>query len=303
MKRFWIVGMLMCSLVSSAVAGPFDGYNCRTGIVYKTVNGEVLDMVLFLPKVKKYDKAPITLYTHGGGWGKGDKTKIFRGDHQGVLDILLENGIACASIEYRLTRRDISTAYDCVVDCKDAARFLVKHADEYGLDPQRMAAWGGSAGGHLCLMTALAPNSLFPGDEDLAGVNPTFRCIASFYPMTAFTVPEVRAGSNFTNPNRFVPFLGGPYDENVELARKLSPVEYVTKDSPPVLLLHGDKDQVLNYRSSTYMMEIAEERGADVELLTVTNGLHGFGGENIQPSMEEIHRIAAGFMIKHLLAE
>ena len=292
--------LLFAVTSSSSPASPFDAYNCQTGIVYKTVKGESLDMVFFHPSVERYERRPLVLYTHGGGWGGGDKTAIFRPESRETLGMLLENGIAVATIEYRLTRRDISTAYDCVVDCKDAGRFLVKHADEYGIDTNRMATWGGSAGGHLCLMTALAPGESFPGNPELAGYDPQFRCSAAYFPVSTFIVPEVLVGSNFENPNRFVTFLGGPYEENIELARLLSPAEHLTAASPPVLLLHGDQDQVISHRSSTYFIEVAAERGAQASLITVTNGVHGFGRTGIEPSLAEINVITAEFIINRL---
>lgn len=275
-------------------------FNCKENIVYKTVNGESLDMILFLPKGGTTGKVPVMLYTHGGGWGGGDKFKVFRTAFLDTLRILLDNGIACASIEYRLTRENISTAVDCVVDCKDAARFLVKNAARYGLDPDRMGVWGGSAGGHLCLMTGLADNALFPDNEGLKGIDPVFRCVASYYPVTTFAKPELLKGSNFEKPNRFVTLIGGLPDEKPELLRLLSPAVHLKKESPPVLLLHGDNDTVLPICQSTYMLELSKQLGADVELLTVKGGGHGFGGASISPTMPEINRIAAEFMISKL---
>jgi acetyl esterase/lipase len=272
----------------------------ETNIVYKTVNGEALDMILFLPKLGKQAKSPVMLYTHGGGWGGGDKYAIFGNPFQETLKRLLENGIACATIEYRVTREGISTAFDCVVDCKDAARFLMKNAERYGLDPDRIGVWGGSAGGHLSLMTALADNALFPGDEALKGYNPKFRCVASYFPATTFEKPELLKGSNFERPQRFIPLVGGLPDEKRDLVKLLSPVTHLKKDSPPILLLHGDKDTVLPISLSTYFIGQANELGADARLLTVKNGGHSFNGGPIDPTMPEINRFSAEFIIKHL---
>ena len=273
----------------------------ETGIVYKTVNGESLDMILFRPLVKKYEKAPVMLYTHGGGWGGGDKYVILGNPFQATLTQLLSNGIACATIEYRLTRPGISTAFDCVVDCKDAARFLMKNAERYGLDPDRMGVWGGSAGGHLSLMTALADNALFPGDEALKGFDPKFRCVASYFPATTFEKPELLVGSNFERPERFVTMLGGLPDQKRDLLTLISPATHLKKDSPPILLLHGDKDTVLPIGLSTYFIELANELGADARLLTVKNAGHSFNGGPIDPTMPEINRISAEFIIEHLV--
>jgi acetyl esterase/lipase len=293
---------LCATLAAVEAADPrFEQYSCRTGIVYKTAEGVSLDLAVFSPPEKRYEKTPLMVFIHGGGWAKLDKTVVFNPLFRGTLDRLLQNGFACAAIEYRLRGQGGCTVYDCVVDCKDALRFLVKHAEEYGFDPERVGVWGGSAGGHLSLMTALAPHDLFPGDPRLNGVNPQLRCVAAYFPATTLVVPEVLAGSVFEKQTLFPSFLGGPYEEKKELARKLSPAEYLNSHSPPVLLLHGDQDEILPLQNSVYMLELAAERNADVELVTVTNGMHGFRGKDIRPSMPEIQRTAAEFMIRSVV--
>lgn len=269
-------------------------------IVYKIVEGDTLDMFLFLPEVKTATKMPVMIFIHGGGWGGGNKYKIAGTPFYGTLESLLNNGIACATIEYRLTKLEKSTAYDCVVDCKDAVRFLMKNANTYGLNAKRMGLWGDSAGGHLCLMTGLADNKRFAGDESLKKFNPSFLCIASYYPLTSFTHPELLKESNFDNPQRFIPLLGGLVSEKQDMAKLLSPVEWIGKNSPPVLLLHGEQDKVLPIQQSIFLEEIGKAKGADIQLLSVKNAGHSFNGENPVPSMVEINKIAAQFIIEKL---
>ncbi len=244
---------------------------------------------------------PVMLYTHGGGWGKGDKYNLLQKVFNETLSILLDNGIACASVEYRLTRPGISTAFDCVVDCKDAGRFLIKNADKYGLDTKKVGVWGGSAGGHLSLMTALGPAKNFPGDAILINFDPVYKCVASYFPLTTFLKPEVLEGSNFASPNRFIPMFGGLLEAKKDTAKLISPVEFLKQNSPPILLLHGDNDKVLSIKNSLYMMDIAKQEKARVEMLTVKGAGHSFQGENIQPSIAEINKISAAFIMKHLL--
>lgn len=269
-------------------------------IVYKVVEGDTLDMFLFLPEAKTATKMPVMIFIHGGGWGGGDKFKILGAPFWGTLNVLLNNGIACATIEYRLTRVGKSTAYDCVVDCKDAARFIMKNAEDYSLDANRMGLWGDSAGGHLCLMTGLADNNRFLGDESLKKFNRGFLCVASYYPLTSFINHEFLKGSNFDKPERFIPLLGGLVSEKQDMAKLLSPVKWIDKNSPPVLLLHGEQDKVLPIQQSIFLEEIGKAKGADIQLLRVKNADHSFNGENPSPSMEEINKIAARFMIEKL---
>jgi len=296
--------LFFCSILSFAQSPKdierLDEFNYQKDIVYKIVDGDTLDMIIFFPKDKKEPKIPVMLYTHGGGWGGGNMLNIMGAPFLGTLKTLLNNGIACATIEYRLTRVGISTAVDCVSDCKDAARFLMKNAGKYGFDVDRMGVWGGSAGGHLSLMTALADNNEFKGDESLRNYSPNFLCVVSYYPLTSFVNPENLIGSNFEKPERFIPILGGLLADKQDLARKLSPVEWINKNSTPVFLLHGEEDKVLPIQQSTYLMEVGKARGADIQLLRIKNAAHSFNGENISPSMDEINKIAAEFIIEKL---
>lgn len=294
---------LFCTLITCAQSSNdienLKQFNYQT-VIYKTVDGDTLDMILFLPDVKAVTKMPVMLYTHGGGWGGGNKLNILGAPFIGTLRTLINNGIACATIEYRLTRVGKSTAYDCVVDCKDAARFLMKNADKYGFDINRMGVWGGSAGGHLSLMTALADNKNFKGDASLQKYKPGFLCVVSYYPLTSFVNPEYLVGSNFEKPERFIPILGGPLSEKQELAKLLSPVEWINKKSTPILLLHGELDKILPIQQSIYLDEVGKAKGADIKLLRVKKADHSFNGENILPSMYDINKIAAAYMIEKL---
>ncbi|MCX7014324.1 MAG: alpha/beta hydrolase [Candidatus Sumerlaeota bacterium] len=269
-------------------------------IVFKQVDDAKLDLMLFQPLETKYEKAPLVVYIHGGGWGGGDKYKILANDHIGVVRELNKQGVACASIEYRLADGGKATAMDSVADCMDAIAWLVKHAADYGLDPARVATYGSSAGGHLSLVTALGNPADYPCDPSFNDSRIKVRCEVAYYPATTFLDAEPMKGSNFERPQRLIPILGGPIKEKRDVAAKLSPVELMTKDSPPVLLVHGLQDKVLSYKFSTFMRDRAKEIGAPVECILVQGADHGFRGEAIQPSLEEICQRSVEFFLKHL---
>ncbi len=314
MKQLHIIFILACFFTSISSAEVVDrqaernerllaSFKPEEGITYKTIAGEQLDLTLFLPKEPSAGKMPIMVYTHGGGWGGGDKYRIFGRAYLDTMRRLLDEGIAIATIEYRLTRVGTSTTIDSVEDCKDAVRFLVKHADDYGIDPDRIGLWGGSAGGHLALMTGLADNTLFKGDEKLRDYDPEFRCIVAYYPATTFQHPELLKGSNFERPERMIPIIGGlaaDFPGRVEL---LSPTEHLHKESPPVLLMHGDKDTILPIGLSEYFMTVAKEREANATFIVVKQGGHSFSGVEIEPTMKEINDMAAEFILEHLKAD
>jgi len=300
-----ILTILFSTCVSDAFAQSdeerliLDTFDYQEGIVYKTVGGNKLDLDYFKPKSLNFgDKASWMLFVHGGGWRGGNKYNVLRSVFSGTLRQLTDNGIACFTIKYRLTRNHI-TAFDSVV----AARFLLKNAETYNLDPERYGVWGGSAGGHLSLMTALGKDEDFLGEPTLVDLALDFKCVASYFPLTSLVNPDVLAGSKFEDPSKLLHVLDGPFAEKPELARLLSPVEYLTKTSPPILLLHGEKDSTLSIKNSLHMMDIAKDKGADVRLLTVKNAGHSFHGKRISPSMEEINETSAKFMISRLNGE
>jgi acetyl esterase/lipase len=273
------------------------------GIVFKTVGGTSLDLMLLQPAEKKFEKTPFVVFIHGGGFGGGDKFHVLRRDAMGVARGLTRQGVAFASIEYRLASGGASTVNDSVADCKDAVRFLVKHAAEYNLDPNRIGTFGESAGGNLTLTTALGADTDYPCDPALADAPAKTRCVAAYYGPVSFTDPALTKGSNFEFPQRLVSILGGPLEEHRDLAKKLSPIELLRPDSPPIFLAHGDADKVIGVQNSIAMRDAAQAKGVPVELIISKGAGHGFGGDAIDPTIEEINRRTVEFFLKYLTTQ
>ncbi|MBP0903854.1 prolyl oligopeptidase family serine peptidase [Mariniflexile gromovii] len=300
--------MFLLSLISvSVVYGQnpeeqeiLNTFKNQEAVVYKTVDGKELKMTIFYPEADKMKQNnPWMLYVHGGGWAGGTQYNIFRKAFLGTLQSLIDNGVVCATIEYRLAKGK-TNAYDAAVDAKDAARFLLKHAEKYKLDKEKYGVWGGSAGGHLSLVTALGKDPDFKGDPQLSNYSLNFKCVASYFPFTSCLNPDLRPGSIFEDGKLFERLLGAPLSEKPDLAKLLSPTELLEENSPPILLLHGAEDPVLPIINSTYMVEVAKEKNAHVELLTVKNAAHSFNGKNIAPSIDEINDYATNFILSHL---
>jgi acetyl esterase/lipase len=270
-------------------------------IVYKNADGADLLMTLFPPaRPPPGAAAPLVIYIHGGGWTKGSRLKIADNPTFGTLRRLNQSGVACAAVEYRLVKKGRTTAMDSVTDCKDAAAYLVKNAESLGIDPKRFAVWGDSAGGHLALLTALADDKAFPSAARETAPLPRPRCAVALYPLASLTDPDVLRGGMFDKPGSASHLLGGPAGEKKAEAEALSPVRWLGKDSPPLLLIHGGDDTVLGAANSLLLAGRAKQRGADVTLLMVKNAGHGLSGRDIEPSLEEITRRAADFMTERL---
>lgn len=277
-----------------------DDLKIINGIVFKQVSEQKLDLMLFQPLVKKYERSPLVVYIHGGGWGGGDKYKVLRNDIISVIRSLNQAGLTCASIEYRLADGKPALASDSVTDCKDAVRYLVKHAQEHGIDPERIGTFGSSAGGHLTLMTALAKDSDFPCDPALDGPAGKIRCVAAYYPLVSFVDAECMEGGNFERPQRMIPLLGGLMMEKRELALKLSPIELLRADSPAILVAHGDEDKVLSVHNAIALRDAAQAKGVPIECIISKGAGHGFGGDSISPTIAEINQQTVAFFLKHL---
>jgi acetyl esterase/lipase len=278
------------------IAESFPDFEYTPDIVYKKVGDQSLQLDILTPKGLKKTPAPLLVYIHGGGWGGGDRYRMQKADVAGVFTRCGKAGIICASIEYRLTT-DKSSAFDSAVDCKDALRFLVKNAQQYHIDPARIGTIGGSAGGHLSLVTALGNPKDFPGDTALAGNDPpSLRCEVAYYPATDFT--DNALAGRFLGPRANIMF-GGPPEQKADVIRLLSPVCLIQKGSTPVYCFHGDKDTTLPVENARRLYAKGKAVGADIQYTEVANGTHGFGTE-CTPTIDEIAAKAAQFVIERL---
>jgi acetyl esterase/lipase len=275
--------------------------NYQDSVVNKVVDGIQLKMLIVMPKEKRFKKTPVMMFVHGGGWTSGNRYVVLKKNFIQPMKMFLDSGIACVSVEYRLAKGK-ATAIDAVADCKDAGRYLVKHAAELGIDIDRIGVWGGSAGGHLSLMTGITDSNDFKGDPMLSNVQTRYKCIVSYYPQTSFSNKEVVYATNYLKGDKLNKILGTGVSIDSDIARKLSPAEYIKKGNPPILLIHGTADSTLSYKNSTYFIKKAKEKGTKAELITSVNAGHGgFTAKNVTPGLNEISRRTVAFICRELL--
>jgi acetyl esterase/lipase len=283
---------------AAAAAWPAD-LKVTDNITYKKVGDQPLVLAVFGPLKKKFDKAPLVVYIHGGGWGGGDR---FRMNKNATIDLIRKLSVAgfvTASVEYRLTRAGGASALDSAADCKDAVRFLASHASEYGIDPERIGTLGTSAGGHLTLVTALGADADYPGDPALASTPAKVRCVAAYFPATTF-LAEDGVEDRFQQANRERVLFGGTRAEKPDAPRKLSPIRLVKSTSPAIFLAHGDADKTLSCTHSVKMEQAARAQGVPVECVISKGAGHGFSGASISPDIKEINRRTFEFFVKYL---
>ena len=212
---------------------------------------------------------PLVVWVHGGGWTGGDKNNC-------PAKWLVERGYVVASIGYRLSVQAIYPAQ--IEDCKAAIRFLRAHAADYGIKADRIAAWGASAGGHLVALLGTTGNIR---DFD-TGANldqpSNVQCVVDWFGPTDFlhygSQNPDKALDTLNNPA--AKLIGGRVLENVEKARRASPINFVTKESPPFLIMQGDNDPTVPAQQSE-ILDAALKNAGVVSTLKIFPGT-GHGG-------------------------
>jgi acetyl esterase/lipase len=202
-------------------------------IEYKNVDGKSLQLDLFIPKnIKK--PVPLLVFIHGGGW-KGGK----RQDYKVYLVAFAKQGYITATVSYRLLKD--GTYPDCVEDISDAVNWFYKNGETYGYDPDRIALIGGSAGGHLALLAAYGwQNHRNSMDSSKIPENDhKVKAVIDLYGPVDLTTLYARNHPLVTN------FIGHSYTEIPGLYREASPIQYLSKNVPPTLILHGTSDNLV----------------------------------------------------------
>jgi acetyl esterase/lipase len=223
---------------------------------------------------------PLLIYVHGGGFRQGDKNLPAA---RGILDVLLQDGYAVASLNYRLSGEAKFPA--AIQDVKTAVRWLRAHADVYRLDPGRFGAWGDSAGANL---VALLGTSCGIGELEGAELgNPDqsscVQAVVDFYGPIDFLQMDAEFGGtdcpiNHDRPNSAESqYVGGPVQQNQSAVKAANPISYISPDDPPFLIQHGAKDcTVPQQQSQLFYDALAPAIGADKVTLTYLDGAdHG----------------------------
>lgn len=223
---------------------------------------------LYLPA--KNEPAPLIVWIHGGAFRMGSK-------EDGLPLEYLGEGFAIAAINYRLSQHAIFPAQ--MEDCKAAVRWLRAHAAEYGLDAQRFAAWGPSAGGHLSAMLGVCGEMrTFDVGENLDFPSRVQAVVDHFGPTDFLQMDDHRTPDGMLHDPADSPesqLVGGAIQDHPGLVQRANPVRYVTPGVPPFLIVHGDQDPLVPYHQSVLLAQALQRAGAPVTFYTVPGGGHG----------------------------
>jgi acetyl esterase/lipase len=234
---------------------------------------------------------PAVVFIHGGGFRAGN-----REGHNRHCVALAQDGFVAVTVEYRLAPKYQFPA--AVYDVKAAVRWLRANAATYHIDPAHIGAVGDSAGGHLAYFLGVTGGvGEFEGEDGNPGFSSRVSCVVSYYGPTDFT--QSYAPGKSLDAGQVLPlFFGG----NLEQARQKhvigSPLNWVTPDAAPTLILHGTEDKLVAYEQAGWMRDRLAACGVEVELLTLPGAGHGFKGEDAKKAGAAM----TAFFEKHLKA-
>jgi acetyl esterase/lipase len=294
MKRFPLIFLFFIVLNASSqtnrVMDAFPpGTILKSNIPYNndTLSKHLLD--IYLPPNTK-GKIPLVIFIHGGGWLSNDKYADIGYMKKTVAEIV-SSGFALASIDYRFSTQAVFPAQ--MQDCNRAISFLYDNADKYGLDKERIALMGFSAGGHLASMVGLSKNNniktfFMPGTSKSFH----FKAVVDFYGPAELLL--FSGNNDPTSPESIL--LGATSIDRPDLAKAASPVTYVDKNDPPFLIIHGEKDDMVSTKHSILLSSWLRLAGVQNELIIVKDAPH-FG---VMFDADDIRKKVIDFLKKEL---
>ena len=293
----------------AAPASDHTPIHLQADIVYKTTATGELHLDLFYPATELVGAYPLVVYTHGGGWAAGSKNKAQgRSKIAQTVRGFTEAGFCVAAVQYRLCKNGDTSIRDCVTDSMDAVRYLAKQGEALHLDASRVFTYGDSAGGQLAQMLLLTQPDDFPGAAELAGQRYTMRAGVSWYGPCDFEKTELfNHDGRAKFRDRFGPRVlksDTPPADKLRLYREVSPVNYLRKESPPLLMIQGDGDTTIPVHHAYYMQKKAKACAAPVEIFIIKNAGHNWrkadGSTPIDPSVDDIIQRSVDFLAAEL---
>jgi acetyl esterase len=261
------LGIVICSLAN---AQDQDQPN-STSVVYKTVGEKSLFMDVLVPPVRSpAEKRPAIVFFHGGGWVGGPLKQFAM-----QAKYFQSRGTVCFLVQYRLLDKDDHHPPTiCIEDARDAFGFIQSHADEYSIDPERIAGAGGSAGGHLaaaCGMIDVEGKPFAARPKALMLFNPVYD-----------------NGPGQWGAER----VGDRYPE-------FSPAHNISADDPPTIVFFGTKDKLVTVETAQAFQKKMQDVGVRSDLVLYEGAGHGFFNSDKPPEnyQEQTLKAADDFLV------
>ncbi len=269
-----------------------EGVTVHRDLIYGRAGERELPLDLYLPPDTS-SPVPVVMWVHGGGWRGGGK-----GNGGRALN-MTTRGFAVVDVEYRLSGEALFPAQ--IEDCKTAVRWVRANAKKYNLDSDRIGAWGSSAGGHLVAMMGLTHDENVFETDDHSQYSSQVQVICNWFGPTDFLRMNDFEGridhDAADSPESML--IGAPIQENKEKVAAANPITYVSKNDPPMLIIHGEKDLSVPYNQSELLYAAMQKEGLDVTLYKVVNADHGFRNAT-QDSAASLVEMSVQFLERHL---
>lgn len=259
--------------------------------IYKTVDGHELNMYIFQPEnYADSDQRPAIVFFFGGGWAGGSPQQF----EQHCL-YFASRGMVAMTADYRVGNRQKTKAKECVMDGKSAVRWIRQNAKRLGVDPDRIVAGGGSAGGHVAACVATVTGFEQTGEDDTISSKPN--ALALFNPVLVLAPVEGQPPVSEAKMKRIEAMAArmGTEPEN------LSPYHQLVAGLPPTIIFHGKADTTVPYETAALFSKRAAELGDKARLEGYDDQGHGFfnydraGGEMYQTTVLTLDR----FLVDH----
>jgi len=245
--------LILCLISFSFIVKGQVNYEPDSTFIYKTTAEGQLKMNVFKPANHTIlDKRPVIIFFFGGGWVGGQPKQFYQ-----QASFFADKGFLAISAEYRIGKKHKTTPFECVKDGKSAIRWLREHADELGIDSDKIIASGGSAGGHVAACTAVI-KGLEDADENL-NISSIPNAMILFNPVIDTT--EKGYGMEKVGESR---------------KTEISPCDNVVKDIPLTLILHGTADKTVPFENVERFTKLMYEKGNTCELIPFEGKGHGF---------------------------
>jgi acetyl esterase/lipase len=255
-------------------------------IEYGKVDGTSLKLDFYRPNNRPKGPMPLILWFHGGGWSDGGKQALAMSKPEQFV----QRGYCFASIDYRLSV--VAKFPAALEDCKCAVRWARKNAQTYGLDPDRIGVMGYSAGGHLALMVGCTPNKPeWEGKGGNEGVSSGVQAVCSFSGPT--DLREFKKGGQGETAVKTL--CGGTAAEKPDVYEQASPVTHAAKDNPPILMIHGEVDQLVPIAQAESMAAKLKDAGAKVDFIRIRNYSHDKAVGKQDPSPQDVQKSILDF--------
>lgn len=284
---------LTASVANAQIEGAlkFNDVDLDADVEYAKVGDISLKVDVLTPKTKSDKPRPVIVFIHGGGWQSGNK----RGGVFGLRPLVATGDYVGVSVQYRLT--DVASWPAQIHDCKAAIRWVRANAAKYGIDPERIGVWGGSAGGHLVSLLGTSGGvAEIEGDLGTKEGSSRVQCVVDFCGPSDFLAFDAENPKLKTANSAISKLLGGPLREKQEVAKQASPITYVTKDDPPFLVVHGTADAIVPVDQADRFHKALTAAGVDSKYVRIVGGSHSIGGP-------EVAKRVRAFFDKHLLGK